>query len=192
MRVPSDRSWRPDAAPPDELPAPPVRLQRFRLADLAELEAEIRRSRAHLAPWQDWARTADLTSLRAFLFFCEAAWDARTDFQFAIREADGRLVGGSGLHARLGPGTLEIGYWVAEDRVNRGYATAAARALTAAARQVGGVSRIEIRCDEANVRSAAVPRKLGYRLDTTIDEAPEAPAESGRSSIWVLDYASGS
>ena len=192
MATADERSWRPGIGPPPELAAPPVRLQRFRLSDLEELESEIRQSRAHLAPWQDWARKADLASLRAFLLFCEAAWNARTDFQFGIREAGGRLVGGSGLHARLGRGALEIGYWVAEDRINRGYATAAARALTAAAFALGGVDQVEIHCDEANLRSAAVPRKLGYRLDRMVEEPAEAPSESGRSLVWVLDYASGS
>lgn len=43
---------------------------------------------------------------------------------------------------------------------------------------------VEIHCEEANVRSAAVPRKLGYVLDR-IDNAIEAPGETGRSMIWV-------
>lgn len=188
----SPAAWRPDRRPAEVLTAGPVTLRRFRLADLAELEGEIERSREHLAPWQDWARTADRPSLRAFLLFSEAAWEARTDFQFGIREPGGALAGGTGLHARLGPGTLEIGYWVAAGRINRGYATAAARSLTEAAFELGGVRHVEIRCDEANLRSAAVPRHLGYRLDRVEEGTPDAAADSGRSMIWILDYAAAS
>jgi RimJ/RimL family protein N-acetyltransferase len=49
------------------------------------------------------------------------------------------------------------------------------------------VRRVEIHCDEANTASAAIPRKLGYRLDRVIAHEPEAPGESGRRMIWVRD-----
>lgn len=182
----TDRSWRPGRRPPARLAAGPITLRRFRLDDLDAMVEEIARSRDHLTPWQDWARTADRPSLRAYLLFSEAAWQGRTDFAFGIRAPDGELVGGAGLHARLGTGAMEIGYWVGERFVNRGYATAAAGALTRAAFELEGVERLEIHCDEANVRSAAVPRKLGYRLDRIEEGEIEAPAESGRSMIWVL------
>jgi RimJ/RimL family protein N-acetyltransferase len=65
--------------------------------------------------------------------------------------------------------------------------TAAARALTAAALAVEGISRVEIHCDEANVRSAAVARRLGYRLDRIVPDHVSAPADLGRSMIWVYE-----
>ena len=46
---------------------------------------------------------------------------------------------------------------------------------------------MEIHCDEANVRSAAVPRRLGYRLDRIEDDEVTAPAETGRSMVWIKD-----
>jgi RimJ/RimL family protein N-acetyltransferase len=49
------------------------------------------------------------------------------------------------------------------------------------------VRRVEIHCDEANTASAAIPRKLGYRLDRVIAHEPEAPGESGRRMIWVRE-----
>jgi RimJ/RimL family protein N-acetyltransferase len=183
----SDRSWKPARRPPETLAAGALTLRRFRLGDLDAMAGEIARSRAHLEPWQDWARTADHASLRAYLLFSEAAWQGRTDFAFGIRAPGGELAGGAGLHARLGPAVLEIGYWIGEAYINRGYATAAARALTAAALALGDVERLEIHCDEANLRSAAVPRKLGYRLDRVEAGEPEATAESGRSMIWVFE-----
>ena len=98
---------------------------------------------------------------------------------------DGAIVGGCGLHRRVGEGGLEIGYWVHVDHGRRGIATALARALTDAALALPDVDRVEIHCDEANVRSAAVPRRLGYRLDRIDDDEVTAPAEIGRSLIWV-------
>ena len=48
------------------------------------------------------------------------------------------------------------------------------------------IHRIEIRCDPANVASAGVARKLGYRLDRTEDSPIEAAAQTGRQQVWVL------
>jgi RimJ/RimL family protein N-acetyltransferase len=42
-----------------------------------------------------------------------------------------------------------------------------------------------VHTDEANHASAAVPAKLGYRLDRIEDVPPVAPAETGRRQIWV-------
>ena len=159
------------------------------------MESAIARSRQHLVPWQGWAATADRASLSAYVERAERTWEAMTDFGYGLFEpaaatadsaiSGGAVVGGAGLHARLGPRALEIGYWVHVDRINRGYATAAASALTAAALALPNVERVEIHCDEANVRSAAVPRKLGYRLDRIEPDEVAALAERGRSMIWV-------
>jgi RimJ/RimL family protein N-acetyltransferase len=114
-------------------------------------------------------------------------WEGGSDFAYvALDPEDGAVLGGSGLHRRIGPRAIEIGYWVHVDHGRRGVATAMARALTDAALALPDVDRVEIHCDEANVRSAAVPRRLGYRLDRIEDDEVTAPAEIGRSMIWVL------
>ena len=182
-----DRSWSPAGKPPGEIEAPPLLLRRWLAEDLGTLERELEHSRAHLAHWLLWARDADHASLTTFLLASQAAFEARTDFAYGIVGPGGALVGGAGLHARLGPGALEIGYWIGVDHVGRGYATAAARALTQAALALDGVDRVEIHCDEANHGSAAVPRKLGYRLDRLEAGEPEAPGDTGRSMVWVLE-----
>jgi len=46
------------------------------------------------------------------------------------------------------------------------------------------VTTVCIRCDEANVRSASVPRGLGFTLVRTEVRAPEAPGETGRLMVW--------
>jgi RimJ/RimL family protein N-acetyltransferase len=80
---------------------------------------------------------------------------------------------------------IEIGYWTHVAHAGRGYMTAAAGSITQVAGALPDVDRVEIHTDEANLRSAAIPRKLGYRLDRVQTRRPEAPAESGRLQIWV-------
>jgi RimJ/RimL family protein N-acetyltransferase len=100
---------------------------------------------------------------------------------------DGALAGTIGLHRRSGESTIEIGYWIAVTHTRRGYGTTAARAVTSVAERLPGIKQVEIQCDEANVASAAIPRKLGYRLDRIEKHEPEAPGEQGRRMIWLWD-----
>jgi RimJ/RimL family protein N-acetyltransferase len=78
---------------------------------------------------------------------------------------DAEVLGGCGLYPRVGPGAVEIGYWLAAGHTGRGLATVAAGALTRIAFDTLGVERVEIRCDPRNVASARVPHRLGYTTD---------------------------
>ena len=49
-----------------------------------------------------------------------------------------------GLHRRIGPAALEIGYWLHPDYPGRGYATKAVSALTEAALSLHHINRVEI------------------------------------------------
>ena len=179
-----------EAAPPEEIDAGPVRLRRWRVEDAGLVARLVTANLDHLRPWMPWAQQApDEAEERDFLERMEAAWERRSDFGFAVELPDVGPAGGMGLHTRQGPGTLEIGYWIAAASAGRGYATAGARALTDAAFALAGVDRVEIRCDEANVASAAVPRRLGYRLLEVYGRAASAPAETGRGMIWAVERA---
>jgi RimJ/RimL family protein N-acetyltransferase len=176
------------ARPPERIAGDGIVLRRPRAEDGDALAAAIRASLEHLRPWMAWADDEATTPERRrdHLERVDRGWEAGTDFAFLVLDAgETRVVGGSGLHRRIGPGAIEIGYWVHVDHGDRGIATALARALTDAALALPDVDRVEIHCDEANVRSAAVPRRLGYRLDRMEDDEVTAPGEVGRSMIWV-------
>lgn len=174
-------------APPEtiELPEVGALLRRHRPDDLDALHAAIEDSRDHLRAFMPWADEGR-AEIAGFLALAVEQWSAGTDFHFLIVDAaDGDVLGGCGLHGRLGPGALEVGYWLRASATGRGVVTAAAAALTSAALALDGVERVEIHCDEANTRSAAVPRRLGYRLDRLEDDPVSAPGDRGRSMIWV-------
>ena len=98
-----------------------------------------------------------------------------------------RIAGGCGLHRRLGPDGLEIGYWIHPAFVRRGVATRAAKLLTDAALAVPGITRVEIRHDKANQASAGIPRGLGFEWLGEEPRPPLAPSETGVQWRWRMD-----
>lgn len=177
--------------PPDEVPAGRVILRRYRGDELPALLEAVTSSLEHLQRWMPWAGADPLApGLAEFVERSVAEWEAGTNFPYAIWDADGpALVGGTGLHPRSGPDVLEIGYWVRLSWIRRGVATAAAGALTGTALSLPGITAVHIHCDEANAASAAVPRRLGYRLVRTVDTEISAPGDSGRSMEWEMKTA---
>ena len=172
---------------PPIIQAGPIELRRCRSEHLDALMVAIEISASDLALWLPWAdpmpsRSAELATVQEF----HAAFDADQDWAYFIFETDtDELVGGVGLHSRDG-GDAEIGYWVRSDRTRRGYATAAAGALTSAAfESLSEVKSVIIRMDQANLASAAVPRRLGFRLDgEETDRAAVTAGHTGRGWIW--------
>jgi RimJ/RimL family protein N-acetyltransferase len=179
---------KPFARPPEIIDAGPVVLSRNSVDEAELVATAIRDSLDHQRPWMPWAmeENATVEHQAARLAGVAAAWDAGTEFVYVARfEGDPSFVGMIGMHRRIGPRGIEIGYWAHARHAGRGYMSAAARAITEAAAALPDIDRVEIHTDEANVRSAAIPRKLGFRLDRIDSVTPDAPACTGRMQIWV-------
>ena len=180
---------------------PPYRIETERAVvrcweprDAPALKEAIDSSLDHLRPWMPWARAEPQTIddkvelLRGF----RAAFDAGEDFVYGILSPDEReVLGGSGLHTRVGDDAFEIGYWVSAAAVGRGLATEVAGALTHAAFELAGAERVEIRVDPANERSARVPRKLGFTEEATLRRRlpPRRPGEQKRDVVVFTMFA---
>jgi RimJ/RimL family protein N-acetyltransferase len=172
--------------PAEELTHEGVTLRRWRAAD-AELACQlVAESAEHLRPWLTWAADYTPEAAADFVAGCEREWAAGTAFNYLVSEK-GEPAGSAGLMARIGPGGLEIGYWVRPDRTGRGIATSAAAALTEAAFGLPGIGRVEIMHDLSNAPSGQIPRKLGYaRVGTIAGRFPRAPGECGTSVVWRM------
>lgn len=183
-----------------ERPHPPERidldhagvvLRRHRHDDVDALHAVIEESRDHVRPFMPWAdQCRDETA--GFVTKAIAGWESGDDFNFLVTSPPEpgagepeRVLGGAGLHNRPGPGAFEIGYWLRPDATGRGVMTVVAGCLADVALSLDGVQRVEIHCDEANVRSAAVPGRLGFTLDRLEDTPITSPGEHGRHMVWV-------
>ena len=47
------------------------------------------------------------------------------------------------------------------------------------------IEGVEIHCDQANLRSVAVARRLEFTLIEVRDHSIDAPGQSGRSMVWL-------
>ena len=176
--------------PPEEIELPAVGavLRRHRLDDLDALHRAIEESRDHLRPFMPFADQSRLDTAGVPRARHQPV-DGRHELQLPHRRRRwrraGDVLGGCGIHHRLGPDATEIGYWLRATATGRGIVTAAAAALTDAGLALDGIERVEIHCDEANTRSAAVARRLGYRLDRIEPEPGHGAGRARTVMIWV-------
>jgi RimJ/RimL family protein N-acetyltransferase len=144
----------------------------------------------HLLPWMSWARQEPETLQAKVerLRIARGKFDLNQDFGYGIFSPDESLVlGAAGLHARVGEGAREIGYWIHRGHINQGLATEAASALVKVAFEVDCIDRVEIHCDPNNTRSAAVPRKLGFTLEATLRRRlPQGDGHLRDTMVWTL------
>ena len=173
-------------------PAYVIRTERLEIrcyerGDVRALHQEVLDNIDALRPWMPWIEYEPMTLeergilLRTF----RARFDAGEDYVYGVFERDGtRLLGGTGLHTRAGPGALEIGYWIVSDRWGEGLATEVAAAMTRVGFERMHAEKIEIRVSPTNQRSLAVPRKLGYREEGTLRAA--LPMRPNREALVVF------
>lgn len=169
-----------------------VHLRLFTADDGEAVARAVAESLDHLRPFMPWAgvRSTEPAFQRDRLQKAEATATRGEGWEYGLFLPDeSEVLGSFGLVSRPEPASLEIGYWLHVAACGAGYATRAAGALTNVAQQLPGITRVVIRCDVANVRSAAIPRRLGYRIAHTVRLEPVAPGEQGRQMMWVHDAA---
>jgi RimJ/RimL family protein N-acetyltransferase len=181
-----------------EGPPAPYRIETERLVircyeprDAPLLKEAVDSSLEHLRAWMLWAHRAPQTldETLAVVKSFRSMFDAGEDFTCGIFTPDEReLLGSSGLMPRVGPGGLEIGYWIRASATRQGLATESSAALTRVGLEVCCADRIEIRIDPDNEASLGVPRKLGFTEEATLKRRlPSADGEPMRDvTIFTL------
>lgn len=154
----------------------PIETDRLVLRPYVREDAEllgraVRESFEHLEPWMPWAKADQSTDdALEVISGIIARWATRTDLTMGMFDrVTGDFRGGTGLHrmdwdARC----FEIGYWIHPAHEGKGFVTEAARAPTNFCFDTLAGNRVEIRLDGANVRSRAVPERLGFVHEGTL------------------------
>lgn len=181
---------------PPEFSNPAYRIETKRLvvrcydpSDAPLLAESVTESLEHLRPWMPWVynepEPIEEKVQRLKLF--RGNFDLGQNFTYGIFNPQGtKLIGGTGLHTRLGGNELEIGYWIHKDYVNQGLVTESTAALVKVAFEMIHIHRLEIHCDPENFASAAIPRKLGFTHEGTLRAKTRFLDGWSDSMIWGL------
>jgi len=158
--------------------------------DALLLQKSVQESVEHLRPWLSWVKTepeelkVKVERLREF----RARFDLGENYIYGIFDQNEvELLGGTGLHPRVGSNAFEIGYWINVNHINKGYATEISAALTKVAFEIENVDRVEMHIDPNNIRSAAIPKKLGYVFEATLrNRCEDVEGKPVDSMIWSI------
>jgi RimJ/RimL family protein N-acetyltransferase len=157
---------------PDAFESERLLIRAPRPGDGAAVQEAIQESLAELLPWMPWAHgPQSAEASEAFARQADADFLARRDLPlFLFRRHDGMFVGGSGLHdLNWSVPSFGIGYWVRTSLVGQGFATEASARIADFAFDELGAERVEIWCDAANERSAAVAQRAGFAFEARME-----------------------
>jgi ribosomal-protein-serine acetyltransferase len=153
-------------------------LRLLQLSDADELFAQVDANRAYLRQWLPWLDTTKaLTDTQEFIRY--------TLQQFA--ENQGVFTSIYYAHSRVGTISLNridwqnrsgfIGYWLAESHQGKGIMTSSCQTFINYAFTVLKLNRLVIYCASENLRSRAIPERLGF-----VHEGAAREAE------WLYDH----
>lgn len=175
--------------PPARIALADAVLRPWTVDDAERLAAALAASEVHLRPWTPWVIDGKVPglSLEERLARHAEAFAAGVEWVYGILSPDGAVLGGCGLYPRVGPGGVEVGYWLAAGATGRGLATRAAAAMTEVAFGAPAIDRVEIHCERRNAASARVPRRLGYTLASTIESREGMMLWRLHRAEWLRD-----
>lgn len=81
---------------------------------------------------------------------------------------------------------FEIGYWIHSHFSGQGYMVESVQGIMDFAFQQLQANRLEIQCESKNIKSCAVPKKLGFQLEGILEGSAKAVDSSELRDIWVF------
>lgn len=157
---------------------PELSLEVLELRHASDLHQLTERNREHLRcwlPWVDDIRSENDT--RAFIQTTRRQLVKNNGFQTIVRYR-GNMVGAVGHHGiNWNNRSTSLGYWLAADAQGRGIMTQSVRAYLKHAFNDLAIHRVEIRCAVANMRSRAIPERLGFIAEGQV-----------RDAEWLYDH----
>jgi ribosomal-protein-serine acetyltransferase len=175
---------------PDELVGERVLLRPWDERDAHALWEAVDSTRASLAEYMPWVHEfrvpADAASTIRRL---RSLWLTRAELIVGIFDkATGAVLGGSGL-SRIDwqIRRFEIGYWLRDSVVGRGYATETVQVLTRFAFGQLDANRVELQMIPSNTRSRAIPERLGFVYEGRLRRSlPDVNGNAADREIFAL------
>ena len=137
-----------------------------------ELFQAVDNNREHLSRYLPWV--GNMQSVKDFDNYinnCEVQYREKTDISFVII-SNGKLAGRIGLHHINQQNKAgAIGYWLSKKFEGQGIILQSCKAIIQFGFDQLGLHRIEIKAAVDNMKSQAVPRKLGFTQEGILRQA---------------------
>lgn len=136
------------------------------------------KNRLYLKQWLPWLNaTLDVLDTTNFISSSIDKFNGSNAPELAIFHKN-KLVGCIGLHEiQHDSDKTAIGYWLAEDAQGKGLITKACKVLIKYVFEELNLNDLHIRCAVDNLKSRAIPEKLGFNL-----------IEIKKDSEWLYDH----
>jgi len=177
----------PERSVPSRIETERLTLRRYVAADAEQLAEVVPRNMAHLERYMEWIAFEPQTVEQrvAWIDRVSEQFDAGEDYTLGIFAPDGALLGGTGFHVRTDPDRVAIGYWIDKDHEGKGLVTEASAALTLVALEVVGAPLVAIEHAPTNIRSAAIPQRLGFVRQAVAPQECNDSGEMVPSVVWI-------
>lgn len=156
---------------PEQIETERLIIRAPRTTDALDVWTAIHESHHALKKWMPWAQQLpQLEDTEDNIRQAVADYITRKDLRLLLFSKEtGEFIGSSGLHRiNWSIPKFEIGYWLTSKMEGKGYMTEAVEAITEMAFEQLGARRVEIRCDEENVKSRLIPERLNYQLEAVL------------------------
>jgi len=152
--------------------APGIEMRQFRVEDAEPTYTLVDRHRAYLREWLPWVdHTHSPDDVRDFIQRAGAQWDANQGPSTVIW-MDGAICGSFGCHPIDWTNrNTSIGYWIVPDLQGKGIVTRCTISMLRYLFDELSLHRVEIRCGTGNMRSCAIPERLGFHREGVAREA---------------------
>jgi len=144
-----------------------IALRPFQTGDAPLLFAAATESITTVGRWMPWCHPSysERDSID-WVDRCQALWNSGEEYNFAIVDLHGRLLGAAGLnHFNRVHNLANLGYWVRQSWQRNGIAVGTVRLLAQFGFATIGLTRIEIIAAEDNIASRRVALKSGATFE---------------------------
>lgn len=129
------------------------------------------RNYEHLIQWLSWVDNMQtVTDFENYIQRCHQRYSEGQEVPLAIL-IKGEVAGRIGLNYFDINNAAAIGYWLGKDFEGKGVITKACKALIEYGFTQRNLNRIEIKCATENIRSQAVPKRLGFTKEGLLRQA---------------------
>jgi len=139
--------------------------------DAGEVFEVVDRNRDYLRLWLPWVDDTDSPDVvKRVITSGEKGRESGTELVLGIFK-NNRYIGNIGLHdMKKTNNSGMIGYWLAQDEQGSGIMTDCVRALVHYGFSALSLNRIYIHCVDKNLKSRAIPERLGFVLEGILQD----------------------